>query len=207
MSASSTQPLRPPILNSFEPSTVSDSLLQRIAAGDGQAVRECLDRYSKLVWSLARRWSDDAGEAEDAMQEIFVELWRSAARFDPGKASETAFITMIARRRLIDRRRRQSRRPAMQALPESIDVADDAEHDPAERASDVDAARRAFSRLKPDQKRVLELSIYRGWTHTEIAERTGLPLGTVKSHSRRGLQRIRELLQQDGDRSGRRTES
>ncbi|HEY1068798.1 MAG TPA: sigma-70 family RNA polymerase sigma factor, partial [Pirellulales bacterium] len=88
-----------------------DVLLPRVAAGQPSAVDECLARYGGLVWSLARRHTNNTSDAEDAVQEIFIDLWRSAARFNPQAASEATFVAMIARRRLIDRRRKQSSAP------------------------------------------------------------------------------------------------
>ena len=87
-----------------------ESTLQRIAAGDGASVQECLDRYGGLVWSIARRLAPTAQDAEDAVQEIFLDVWRNAGRFDPEIGSEATFIATIARRRLLDQRRRASRR-------------------------------------------------------------------------------------------------
>src|SRR3954470_11204914 len=89
-------------------------LLGRVAAGDQQAVRECLARYGGLVWSIARRF--EGNDAEDAVQEIFLDLWRSAPRFDPQLSSEPAFVAMLARRRLIDRRRMRQRRPTTETI-------------------------------------------------------------------------------------------
>lgn len=156
-------------------------------------MRDCIDRFGGLVWSLARRMVPN--EAEDAVQEIFVELWKHAGRYDPSVASETAFVAMIARRRLIDRRRRIERSPASSALPD-----DPAEREPVtaptlELREDVAKAAAALNQLSPEQQRVLRLSVYRGLSHERIAAVTGLPLGTVKTHARRGLMRIRDLLQ------------
>ena len=175
---------------------MTDSVLHQVAAGDMAAVQTCMDRYGGLVWSLALRYASDPTDAEDAVQEIFIDLWKSAARFDPGIASETAFIAMIARRRLIDRRRRRQVRPAGQSiedaheqLPEwctglrSVETRDEAAR-----------AAAALRSLRPEVREVLELSIHQGLSHQEIADRTGAPLGTVKTHARRGLMRIRELL-------------
>ena len=89
------------------------TLLQRMAAGDPSAVEGCLAKYRGLVWSIARRFGGDYADAEDAVQEVFIELWRHAGRFDPALASESTFIGTIARRRLIDRKRRQSSRPRL----------------------------------------------------------------------------------------------
>jgi RNA polymerase sigma-70 factor (ECF subfamily) len=85
---------------------VAQAILKRIAAGDKTAVQDCLDSYGGLVWSLARRMSPNTNEAEDAVQEIFIDVWKNAARFDESQSSETTFVAMIARRRLIDRLRK-----------------------------------------------------------------------------------------------------
>ena len=89
---------------------MAEPLLQKIANGDSSAVDECLAKYGNLVWSIARRYSPNNSDAEDATQEVFLEIWKNAARYDSDLSSEATFITMIARRRLIDRHRKQSRR-------------------------------------------------------------------------------------------------
>lgn len=173
---------------------LSDGLLQRVSRGDAAAVRECLDRYSGLVWSLARRLTFSDAEAEDAVQEIFVEVWKNAGRYDSAIASETAFVAMIARRRLIDRRRRAERRPE-KALGGDDFVGDG--DGALERPGLSDEAARALEAMRslsPEQQRVLRLSIMHGLSHDKIATSTGLPMGTVKTHARRGLMRLRELL-------------
>ncbi|MEJ2601953.1 MAG: sigma-70 family RNA polymerase sigma factor [Gammaproteobacteria bacterium] len=96
--------------------TGQPSLLERIGNGDQQAVALCVERYSGLVWSLARRFIAIEADAEDAVQEIFVEIWNTAGRFDPSKSAEATYISMIARRRLIDRLRKTSREPDRENL-------------------------------------------------------------------------------------------
>ena len=91
-------------------------ILHRVARGDPSGMDAFLERYSGLVWSLARRHSPTPQDAEDAVQEIFMEIWRSAHRYDPSVAAEQTFIAMIARRRLIDRARRNKRAPRPDAL-------------------------------------------------------------------------------------------
>ncbi|MEM8866609.1 MAG: sigma-70 family RNA polymerase sigma factor, partial [Planctomycetota bacterium] len=86
---------------------MSHPVLPRIASGDQQAVEECLDRYGGLVWSLASRYCRGAIDTDDAVQEVFIALWKSADRYDPEIASEPTFVTMISRRRLIDMLRRK----------------------------------------------------------------------------------------------------
>ena len=182
---------------------MSGTVLQRVAAGDAAAVQDALDRYGGLVWSLARRFCYSQAEAEDAVQEIFIDLWKSAGRFDESVASEPTFVAMIARRRLIDRRRRIARRPDLAESREVFegDGATAGQTDRIEIGEEAARAAAALGELKEDQQRVLRLSIYQGLSHERIAEATGLPLGTVKTHVRRGLMRLREVLsagRQDG---------
>ena len=165
-------------------------VLARVAAGDAAAIRECLARYGALVWSIARRF--EMGDAEDAVQEIFLDLWKSAARFDPQIASEATFVAMIARRRLIDRQRMRRRRPPTEQLPELPELSADAVG--ADRSVEAQKAARAMNQLRPEQRHVLVLSACHGMSHGEIAAQTGMPLGTVKAHVRRGLQSIRAAL-------------
>lgn len=174
------------------------STLERIAQGDQSAVQDCIDRFGNLVWSLARRLSGNQSDAEDAVQEIFVDIWRSAARYDPSLASEATFIAMISRRRLIDRRRRQSRRPEEVSAPAPSEMYEDHRggdgSDLLELGEEAQRARGAFGSLSTEQQRVLQLSLQFGLSHQRISEATGLPLGTVKTHARRGLLRIRQAL-------------
>lgn len=176
--------------------TRSDSdtpLLERVAAGDASAVQECVDRYGGLVWSLARRLAGNTSQAEDVVQEIFIDVWKSAPRFDPSKASEKTFITMIARRRLIDRLRREKRRPTLTSLEDAAEVRIDDDRR-IELSVEASLAARVLDELRPEQRRVLKLAIYEGLSHGDIVELTKIPLGTVKSHIRRGLATIRERM-------------
>lgn len=174
-------------------SGMAESILQRVAVGDAKAMRACIDQFGGVVWSLARRLAPK--EAEDATQEIFLDLWRSAARYDPSVASEATFVSMIARRRLIDRLRRVENRLRPQAIAELDPPAPSGVQPAIEVSEEASVARAALESLPPDQQRVLRLSVDRGLSHDEIASATGLPLGTVKTHIRRGLIRIRELLE------------
>lgn len=174
--------------------TVSQTILERIAAGDQTAVPECLKAYGGLVWSLALRMLRVREDAEDAVQEIFVDIWKNASRFDSKQASETTFVAMIARRRLIDSLRHSQRRI-------NADSLDDVVAEPSSRSdlsmqTSVEAreAARALDQLRPEQRQVLQLSIVNGMSHQEIADATGMPLGTVKTHARRGLLQVREIL-------------
>jgi RNA polymerase sigma-70 factor (ECF subfamily) len=169
--------------------------LPRIAAGEPGAVEECLDRYGGLVWSIARRFSSSTPDAEDAVQDVFIDLWQKAERFDPSKGSEKTFIAMIARRRLIDRLRRSSRRPEVELPDEDWALPASGADSRIERSAEASLASRYLAELKPEQQQTLYLSLHLGYTHREIAEKTGMPIGTVKSHIFRGLADVRERIQ------------
>ncbi len=170
------------------------TILNRIADGDRSAVQECLDTYGGLVWSIARKLLRNSSDAEDAVQDIFIDIWKNAARFDTAQSSETTFIAMIARRRIIDRIRSMNRRINADSLEDLV-------HEPPSRGDEsmqvvveANEAAKALNELRPEQRQVLQLSIVQGFSHQEIADRTGMPLGTVKTHARRGILAARELL-------------
>ena len=174
-------------------------MLQRIASGDPAAVRECIDEYGPLVWSIARRLSRTPSDAEDATQEIFLDIWRSAARFDASQGSDKVFIAMIARRRLIDRLRKTSAEPPMDPL-ESLDTMSGADtSQSSETVMEAEQATRALAELRPEQRQVLELGLLHGLSQSEIAKRLNMPLGTVKSFMRRGLIKVREQMHIDAE--------
>ncbi len=173
---------------------MTQAILQRIADGDANAVQECLKTYGGLVWSLARRMLRNSEEAEDAVQEIFVDIWKNAKRFDGSKASETTFIAMIARRRLIDRIRYSTRRITADSIDDVL-LEPFTRHDQQLQTSiEARQAAEAMRTLRPEQQQVLRLSIVQGMSHQEISEATGMPLGTVKTHVRRGILQVREFL-------------
>jgi RNA polymerase sigma-70 factor (ECF subfamily) len=178
---------------------MSSSLLQRIASGDGAAVRECIDKYGALIWSIARRLSRTPSDAEDATQEIFLDIWRSASRFDASQGSDKVFIAMIARRRLIDRLRKTSAEPPMDPM-EALDMVASGDQDASSETSmEAEQATRALAQLRPEQRQVLELGLLHGLTQSEIATRLNMPLGTVKSFMRRGLIKVRENMNIDAE--------
>ncbi len=171
------------------------SILGRIALGDKSAVDACLDQYSGLVWSLARRACASISDAEDAVQDIFVELWQKADRYDPSKSSEVTFIATLARRRLIDRYRRD--RKAVETVnieSHNVDVAQPEPLEAAELADEAAKAARCLSKLPEQQKQVVTMSIHAGHSHSKIAELLSMPIGTVKSYARRSLLQLRKCM-------------
>ena len=192
--------------NELVSQSMNPSVLQRIAAGDSTAVRECIDRFGALVWSLARRLSRTAADAEDATQEIFLDIWRSAARFDASQGSEKVFIAMIARRRLIDRLRKTTAEPPMDPVDDLESVTWCDPGTASEVSLEAEQAMRALAELRPEQRQVLELGLLHGLSQSEIAARLSMPLGTVKSFMRRGLIKVREFMNIEGERVSARSD-
>lgn len=181
--------------NMTMPSGVKKQTLERIADGDSAAVRELVDLYGDLVWSLARRFTGSEADAEEAVQDIFVLLWRKAHHYDRDTGAEVTFVSVLARRTLIDRWRRAKRRPNTTELKNSVP----AETKAARLETDELAARAAdaFAMLEPDAQTALRLSIEFGCSHADIADITETPLGTVKSRIRTGLRTIRTAMKSD----------
>ncbi len=172
-------------------------VLPLVAAGHDDAMRICIDRYQNLVWSLARRRLQ-AADAEELVQDVFMELWRVAGRFDASAGGESAFVAMVARRRLIDRCRRKATQPQFDAAPSNIEDGPTCPNpgvlDQLRLQEETDHAKRCLQMLPREQQAVLTLATQLGLTHHEIATRLDMPLGTVKSHARRGLMRLREIM-------------
>lgn len=173
---------------------MTESLMTRIARGEDAAVAEVVEQYGSLVWAIARRLTRNPSDAEDAVQDIFTDVWRSAHRFDPAAGSEKVFVTTIARRRLIDRMRRVANR----VQTESTDVLDELGYYTPDTAAEIgveaERAARVLAQLRPEQRKVIELGLLHGLSHADIANVTGLPLGTVKTFMRRGLIQMRRML-------------
>lgn len=168
-------------------------LLPRIATGDSSAVEEFVETYQRVIWWMARQYASN--DPEDAVQEIFLALWQNAAKYDESKAKESTFVGMLARRKLIDRYRKTTRRPQTQELesaPERVLEIDSR----IEQKAEVALATRAMEGLRPEQRSLIELSVFEGLSHREISDHTGIPLGTVKTHIRRGLMQLRQLMVQ-----------
>jgi RNA polymerase sigma-70 factor (ECF subfamily) len=177
-----------------ETMSTTPTLLERIANGDRAAVDLCIKQYSGLVWSLARRYIANEADAEEAVQDVFMELWSQAARFDAAKASEPTWISLIARRRLIDRLRREQRQPKSEPLADVEQLLTRDGRAAIEASAETRRVMEVIDAMNPEQRQVIRMSAWLGMSHAAIAERTDLPLGTVKSHLRRGLTRIREQL-------------
>ena len=177
--------------------TKPDEVLPRVAAGESRAMNLCIDRYGALVWSITRRYIKDAGRAEDVVQEVFTEIWKKAGSFDPAIASESTFIGLIARRRAIDFLRREGRKPDFEDLTaaEALPLPNDGDSSPD---CDPEAVQTSLQTLPSETRTLFRLFFEDGFTHPEISEKTGIPLGTVKTRLRRGLIALRDQLRRDG---------
>ena len=166
-------------------------LLTRIQSGDQEAMSALFDRYGTMVYSVALRVLKDAGEAEDVMQEIFVQVWKNPGAFVWGKGSLGGWLVVVARNRSIDmiRRRRPTEQVELFALPSSTNLAREAERD-----SLLGKIRGVMVSLPEEQRKSVELAFFEGLSHSEIAEKTGDPLGTVKTRIRLALTTIRKAL-------------
>ncbi len=167
------------------------ALLERVRRGDEAAMAVLYDRYSRLVYSVSLRVLRDAPAAEDVLQEIFMQVWRNPNSFLGTKGSLGGWLAVVARNRSIDHLRR--RRPTDQveevALASPFNLADE-----AERNNMMERARAVMVKLPLEQRKTLEMAFFDGLTHTEIAEVTGDPLGTVKTRIRSALLTLRKAF-------------
>jgi len=171
--------------------TTDLALVTAIRSGDEGAMAELYDRYSSIVYSVALRVLQDAGAAEDVLQDIFMQLWRNPGAFDASRGNMGAWLAVIARHRAIDALRK--RRPESDIENVVVSVEPDLASD-AERSRAMTKVRGALETMSASQRTALEMAYFDGLTHAEIAEKTGEPLGTIKTRIRTGLMSLRKVL-------------
>lgn len=182
------------------PPTDEAELIERISERDQEALKDLYERYGGLLLALARRILNDANDAEEVLQEVFLQVWNQAGRYDHRRSSVSTWLVLITRSRSIDRLR--SRQVDERTLA-NLESENRDQHTSPVGVTSVwtnqrrDRLRRELQLLPPEQKRVLDLAFYRGMTQSEIAEATGIPLGTVKTRTLLAMRKLREALQDE----------
>lgn len=175
----------------------SAALIARVAAGDRDAFSRFYDLLAPVAFGMIRRVLRDQEAAAEVLQEVFWQVWREASRYDPKRGSPEAWVVMRAKARAIDRLRsiRRQGRTFVAPLDESVARRDDEQaENPAVLAEERGLVQKALAQLPEPQRRVIELAFYDGLTQSEIAARLGEPLGTVKTRTRLGLERLRGAM-------------
>lgn len=166
------------------------ALLSAMRSGDQGAVAVLYDRYSGIVYAVALRVLGDTGKAEDILQEVFLQLWRNPTIFDAGRGSLGAWLSVIARNRAIDLLRKRQVETDVEDVVVSVEpnFADD-----ADRVRAMEKVRTVLGEMPMPQRNALIMAYFQGMTHTEIAQKTGEPLGTIKTRIRNGLLALRKV--------------
>jgi RNA polymerase sigma-70 factor, ECF subfamily len=172
------------------------ALVEQMMAGDESALAALYDRYAGMIFGMLVRILRDQHAAEEVLQDIFMQLWRTAAKFDASRGSLPAWLMVIGRNRAISRLRSRARHedyddieafPA-NCVPSSVNIEDE-----TQRAFLMQKLQAAMSALPQEQREAVELAYFEGMTQSEIAAKTGSPLGTVKSRVRTAMQSLKEL--------------
>ena len=171
----------------------TDSILKLIAKGEDRAFNLLIEKYGNLVWSIGRKFLYKESDVEDAVQEVFIAIWKAAEKFDHTKASEVTFISMIARRRFIDYLRKVSKHRNLQSIDED-NGQELFKESILNESTDLQLIKDAIGTLEIEDQELLKLSIYQGYSHSEIAKLLNIPLGTVKTRIRRNLIKLKGLF-------------
>lgn len=176
-----------------------DELIASIRERDVHALETLYERHRVLAYSLALRTLGNPGDAEDVVQEAFLNVWRSAGTYRPDRSSPRSWLMTVVHHRAIDKLRSRQSRPQAAALEESMNVPDgsDVWREVSERLTGEDV-RQALDGLPAEQRETIELAYFRGYTHTQIAHLMDVPLGTVKGRMRIGLHKLKSSLQSHG---------
>lgn len=174
-------------------------LMRRIELRDSVALGLIYDRYGGLVFTLALRILRDRGEAEELVEDVFIELWRRAERYDPGRGAPMTYLVTLVRSRAIDRRCSLALRNRGMESAVGVDAPAAVVDPPSAAAISENATRvqAALAQLDFEYRQAVELAFFDGLTHTQIAEKLNKPLGTVKTYIRQGLIRLRDCLRKE----------
>ena len=167
------------------------ALAAGVRAGDSAALAQLYDRYSSLVYAVALRVLADTAAAEDILQDVFMQLWRNPGLFDASRGSLGAWLAVITRHRAIDQLRKRRPETDVEEVVISVEAGLD---DAAERSRFLERVRGVLAGLPAEQRSALEMAFFEGLTHSEIAQQTGQPLGTIKTRIRSALLALRKAL-------------
>ena len=175
------------------------ALLHRVAQGDRRGFAELYDRFSGVLFSTAYRVLNNREAAEDVLQDVFIQIWEKAPLYDPARGKPMTWAVTLTRNKAIDRLRSTQRRSRLQddvqREAETFEQFDDRSSFDAVAAGETSLlVREAIGKLSKDQREAIELAFFSSLTQTEIAERLGEPLGTVKARIRRGMMKLRGVL-------------
>ncbi len=183
-------------LRTIAPVDADGDLIQRAAAGDGSAFEDLYRRYARAVFGLALRRLGDRGRAEEAVQETFASVWRSAGSYRPERGPGAPWLYAIARNAIVDRARRRPEPPV--ETPDEVPDDDPGPAGHAEAGWVSWRVHRALEELPEREREVISLAYWSGLSQSEVAEFLGIPLGTVKTRTRAALQRLADLLEGEG---------
>lgn len=178
-------------------SETDEELMERVARGDVRAFEAIYDRHHRQAYSLARRITGRVGGAEEATQDAFLSVWRNASSFDRGRGRLAPWLLRLVRNRSIDLRRSAMSRPTYQDLTGAAERLEARERtdELVLTMHETDRAHRLLDQLPAEQREVIDLAYFAGYSQAEIAERVGIPLGTVKGRARLGLDKLREAAE------------
>ena len=171
------------------------SILARIAAGENGSFELLIEKYGNLVWSIGKKFLYRQSDLEDAVQEVFIAIWKSSDKFDANKAKEITFVSMIARRRFIDHLRKISKHKNLESIDDDNSGHQLYKESLLNESTDLQLVKNAIQSLDIDDQELLNLSVYQGYSHSEISKLLNIPLGTVKTRIRRNLIKLKEIFE------------
>ena len=175
-----------------QPGRDDGALIASIRAGDQEAMAELYDRYSSIVYAVAMRVLGDTAAAEDVLQDIFMQLWRNPGAFDASRGGLAPWLAVIARNRAVDGLRKRRRQDDIEDV--TLSVAPDLALQ-ADRSRVSEKIRSVLKDMPVPQRSALEMAYFEGYSHSEIAQKTGEPLGTIKTRIRAGLMLLRKAVE------------
>ena len=172
-----------------------DSILDLIAKDHPGSFEMLIEKYGNLVWSIGKKFLYNQSDLEDGVQEVLVAIWKSADKFDRNKASEITFISMIARRRFIDYLRKITKHKSEDSLDDENKHINLYKESLLNKETDLALVKSAIEEFDTDDQELLNLSVYQGYSHSEISDILNIPLGTVKTRIRRNLMKLKDTFE------------